>query len=555
MNTHTLKTILLGSLFVLTAACGSSSSDDSYYYIDSGLATGGFDKYQGDPASTTYSGLVATFPDSKVQFLYEASTINSSGYISSISFSYEDDEVSAVSCPGMSIKMGHTTLTALTNTFANNVELGAGSLETVKTSATVRFPAGVIGDQHAIKLDTPFYYNGINNLVVQIERVDACDGIFNDMVTYVTPVSAVWSTISAATGATGTWHVNLDFHFAGGDNLVLAQDDGGDNGNSIAPGYTGRTQSLVRQEDIDGKGPITGIALETNGALAGDAEATYTVTLSHVDATTDSLISTFADNVGANAKVVAEDVSVTVPAGTNWFWIPLTGNFKYDGTSNLLIDIKATVTSGSFSMDYHNAGSNRIVSSNDPLSATGIVRSRTYQPKLRFNGGKMVVINPAGGSTTSFLSTSDGQYAFKYTATQLGTKGRISKLTCRIQNNVLTNSDFPDTKIVLGHASATALTSTYADNMVNATTVYNGTHTITAGALQGDWTEFKFSRSFNYNGVDDLIVHIFGGIGTATVKCTNGTGTDSVIYSPDPSAATGGAVGNYLMDVGLSIKP
>jgi len=232
--------------------------------------------------------------------------------------------------------------------------------------------------------------------------------------------------------------------------------------------------------------------------------------------------------------------------------------YNYNGNDNLIVEISVTAASGATSWRANDAlgiGHAQLLWGST-ASATGTPYGYGMHTKLRFNGGQVNVITPPRtGSTAAFLSVNDGQYAFKYNPAQLGTKGTISKLACQINADVATDTDFPDTKIVLGHASATALTTTYADNMVDATTVYNATHTIPGGKLIGDWTEFNLSSSFNYNGVDDLIVHVFSGVGAGTVSCKLVTGSlPSVIYSTDPASATGGA-SNYLMNLGLSISP
>jgi len=99
-----------------------------------------------------------------LQQLYLASDINGAGYIQSIELRL--NTATAGCSSDATIKMGHTSLGVLTNTFANNVEQGKGTLETVRTGA-FSVPAGSAGDYFTIILDTPFLYNGVDNLVDQ----------------------------------------------------------------------------------------------------------------------------------------------------------------------------------------------------------------------------------------------------------------------------------------------------------------------------------------------------------------------------------------------------
>lgn len=79
-----------------------------------------------------------------------------------------------LTCPDVTIRMGQTSLTSLTTTFANNVEQGKGPLATVLQNKQVAIPALGVGDYIKLTLDTPFYFNGVDNLVVEFIRIGAC---------------------------------------------------------------------------------------------------------------------------------------------------------------------------------------------------------------------------------------------------------------------------------------------------------------------------------------------------------------------------------------------
>jgi hypothetical protein len=406
--------------------------------------------------------------------------------------------------------MGHTSVVDLSDTtFANNIEQGKGSFNVALNNANIAIPSGVNGDFHTIQLETPFYYNGVDNVVVEFEHTAACSATVGHRSENRTNSRLYTLTSGSATGTPSNYHYHMKFNFAGGDNTVLASDDAGDNGNNLAPGHTGRTQALILQEDIDGRGPITGIAFEASAtALTADAVATYTIMLSHVDAGTDAVVATYADNVGTGVTTVVQDLSMTVPAGTKWFWIPLSGTFNYDGTSNLLIDITATVSSGSFTVDYHNAGSNRIVYSGNTADVTGSVRLRTFQPKLRFNGAPVQVMFGMNISSSQILgSNTDGQIQNMYPAAYVGTGGSISSVSVRLNGNGNAGT-IPSHKIYMGHTTKNVLNiaDAYNTNMDSMVLVYDSTLDVTAGLLQGDWVNIPLQTSFNYDPGKNLVV-------------------------------------------------
>ena len=143
--------------FLVLASCGSDSNKGS---VDGGLATGGFTKTF-DTADNGNNSSPFNTGDRKFQGLYLASEIDGSGYIDTIRFSRGTDIVGAdITCPNVTIKMGHTSLTALTTNFLTNVEEGKGSLQTVLSDSTVTAPIGAAKTWIDIPLSTPFNYNG-----------------------------------------------------------------------------------------------------------------------------------------------------------------------------------------------------------------------------------------------------------------------------------------------------------------------------------------------------------------------------------------------------------
>jgi len=477
------------------------------------LATGEFTKTVDPTDDGDWSDSYFSDTTYHSQNLYPAIDINGSGNITSIFVEYAAVEATDITCADVTIKMGHTTLGSLGTTFATNVEQGAGSVQTVLANASIVFPAGPIGDWVEIPLDTPFYYNGVDNLVVDITTNVACsDDFHTDVTTAFGYTSTVFDNdINAATGITSTFRADMEFQFKGGTNTVISADKTGDNANSIAPSETGRTQMLLLAEHIDGSGPITGLSIFPDTITPTATEiSSISVSMIHVAATL--LTDTFADNYGGNTPVtVAQDVSYNIPAGQSAaVWVPFNvANFTYDGTSNLLIDISATVPSGGYDVDYKNVPDIRVVSAGTPDALDGFSRARAFEPVLRFNGGTMDVIpsEPPGVSTQVFRST-DSQIMGTYASTELGSKGTITKVAVRLLSDSIAD-EYPDYRLVMGHSNNLQLTTgqTYLDQMENDTTTYTGTISIPTGLEAGDWVEIPLSTPFTYDPEKNLVVY------------------------------------------------
>jgi hypothetical protein len=124
------------------------------------------------------------------------------------------------SCPNLTVRLGHTNLTALTTTFASNAETGQGSLVTVINNSSFNIPAGATGTWIDIPLQLPFDYNGVNNLVVDIEKPDACsqDVIVDTQV--AASMRLRTPTFGSATGTVDSLRNMAQFAFAGGETKI-----------------------------------------------------------------------------------------------------------------------------------------------------------------------------------------------------------------------------------------------------------------------------------------------------------------------------------------------
>lgn len=569
------------ALFALTvlAACGGGGGGGGG---SAGVATGEFTKaFNPDPTNSNVipfgSGGAG---DVKYQQLYTPAEINGSGPITMLRFRRQSLMASAVTCPNTTIRLGHTSLAALVATFASNINEGRGSQATVFNNATLTIPAGAAGEWFDVPFSTPFYYNNVDNLVVEIERTTTC----SDTVWVQTVAGAAGVRVQSSepdttpgtaqhdpvTGETvDTSHPLQQFVFAGGDNEVIAADGFGGVAAFIAPGTGGRTQFLLLASDIVGSGPITGIQFQAAAALTAPANATYQVTLSHVaPATTTINSTTFANNVGSNARVVAQDVSVHLPEGTTRWWIPLNGSFNYDGTSNLLVDVVATVPFvDGFSILYQSTAAGQRVLFNNSifvgLPAVGEypLAPRGLEPKLRFAGGTVDIINGNPNSDVARWFTANAANAIDqhlYLASELGTGGSIHRMACRKLSAIVTMAtDYTNFEVVMAHTTETTLDTTYASNLINPVTVFNGTYALPENLHQGDWIEIPFTTPFNYNAAQNLVIQVKSDPGANPYACSltsSATQFPARRVTDGPRDALVGSSYNHLKDIRLWIN-
>ena len=517
--TRKLGLYSVSTLLVLAtlAACGGGGGGGA---APAPLATGTFTKSSAlTGAGNNSRPFSAT--DAMHQGLYLASEINGAGNITMLRFQFSTANTASVTCPNTTIKLGQTNLTALTNTFANNMQTGQGSLATVFDNATLTLPTGDVGTWFDIPLTTPFHYNGVDNLVVQVERTTGCSGVA--LINTITAASNRRASTAPADATPGTADYgatgNLDavqplmqLVFAGGDNLAVAADRGINNSNFLAPASTGRAQFLILAGDINGSGPVTGIQFKPSAALTAAMTASHKVTLSHVPAATTQLASTtFDTNVGSNAKVVADAVTVNLPIGAAEWWVPLNGSFNYDGTSNLLIDVETTVSAGAAMIAYQNAGGNRIMAASTTAATTGTLYSRTLEPRLRIHGGPVVVLPPTAGATSAQVlgDGAAGQIQSLYRNDLIGTSGTIQNVYVRLDtSSTPIAATLANYKLYMGHTAKTNYlgSDTYVSNMMENAVVMSGTLTIPAGLKAGDWVQLPLSAPFAYDSTKNLSI-------------------------------------------------
>jgi len=557
--------ILFTILSVLAlGACGSSSSGGGGGGGGGGLGTGGFTKtIAPDGADAFYGSLFDTSGGARYQILYRAQDINASGMINAISLRYDTTLASAVSCPNVTIKLGHTSLPALSTTYGLNVEEGKGTNETVLNNATVNIPAGTAGNYFSIPL-TQFNYNGVDNLVVEVIRTAACSA---NVEIDAGEFAAIYAGLNFSTDPAATdgsiafqWLAFAKFNFAGGDDRTTI--DGASAGFFFPFSTTAtdqKVQLLYDASEINGSGPITGISFKV-GALT--TAQTYTLNVKMGHTALGALIdgSTFANNFSAAPTTVATGVTFTVPAGVpvgDYVWLPLTGSFNYNGTDNLIVEIEATSASGTFVTASANLTGRRLSAAvGSPIADGTGGNDAFYIAKFRFNGGTMdVIVSTINiGQAFPFWNIS-GSIQHLYHASQLGTAGSITGFECRNNAAPAAQTGLNYT-ITLAHSTAMDLGTNFAANLqADAVQVYNGTFDIPL-TIVGDWFGIDFTTPFNYNGTSNLVMEIRGTGGTAdqfSCKRSSGMPNNQLNWGGTDAAATNGTTSAALIDTRFRI--
>jgi hypothetical protein len=397
-----VRMLLLLSLVALTAACGGAGAGGAGAGGAGGgpvsLATGTFTKtaHKLSVASATLDRhFSADVPYIRVQHLYSGTSgptgnrIQGSGYVTAVAFR-SNSETAGLACPDVTIKMGHTSVTSLTTTFADNVEQGKGPLVTVLQNKQIAVPAGGVGDYVRLNLDTPFYFNGVDDLVVEYIRDGACSATISLQFDYTMPPDQALDTVSPA-DATGSLMQppNMQFLFSGGDNAV---EYGGANSSNLPFGRPYRTQMLYLASEINGSGPITGIALQAN-ATTTTGSYTYTLRLGHT--TLSALTSSFAENYNAGMpSTMVSNGSFTIPAGIpagEYIWIPFPEAFTYNGQDNLIVDIDVSRGAVLNVIRYTaEVGAGRLLGGPTGSNAASFWSGTSMlNMTFRFNGGKI----------------------------------------------------------------------------------------------------------------------------------------------------------------------
>jgi len=525
------------------------------------LAAGVFTK-SFDPTPTGNNSAPFTAgSDTRHQMLYLSGEINGAGYINHLRFSRGFGLNADVTCPDTTIKLVQTAATALGTDLAANVNAGKGSLTTVYDNATLTVTAGAENTWYDVPLATPFYYNGVDNLVVEISRNTGCsDNALMKTVASAGSNRRAYSSIADATAgvsdlgvaettannALSTTQLLMQFGFAGGENKV----DYGVQSYNSAPLSTNinyqKVQMLYNASAIDGSGPISGIGLQVNGAVAGLETYTYTIKLGHTSLT--DLSTDWMANMNVGTPVtVANSRSVTVPAGVpagGFIWLPVPdGVFNYNGTDNLVVEVTIEAASGNVGLSTHATTGQASFAYGPTVGATANGTAQyVHQIALRFHGGKLGIITDEVNANSYFLNAGTQGRMSLYRASELGTAGTITSVACRMSSATSTATTLDSYKIIMGQTSLDSLDAVAVNNLDTQQVAYDGSLDIPAGLVQGDWITINLTTPFVYNGTDNLVVWM------GTTASSAGATTHNCYYSSSDATRYPGHSGSAVPD-------
>ncbi len=543
-----IKLLTLSAIIAMLGACGGGSGSTSEQLPPeedinnpppvnpTPLMSGTFTKSL-EGSGVSYTTLFDAGMGRRYMFLLRANEINASGDISALAFQLDADNPAAFDCPETTLRMGHTGVSSLNATFDDNIgaSQGKGSFIAVIDNATLSIDSALAGEFVTIPLTTPFHYNGVDNLAFEIARPTACTGATNIRLQSGVDTIAEIHDINAADAVTATFNnsnrISTKLVFSGGDNTVEVEQLS-TGFVAVAPASEGRSQFLLLPGDIVGSGPITGIAFKLRDPLPAPLNGNYTVILSHNAPEQTAFSHTqFAMNLAEDAKVVADNLSVTVPAGATEFWLPITESFSYDGISNLVIDVQASALSGAYQIISADTNSFRTVRNVVSSSATsGNLMNGTAEPRIRFHGSSIDrVIGTGGAESMTFSDSASGAIEqFLYHATELGSPGSITRIACRMTTLSSVAASYPNFEVTLSHTSEAALVGNPSLNLIQPQVVYSGEYLLPEGLIQGDWIEIQLTTPFEYNGIENLVIQTKTDAGTALHSCS--IQEDAVLY-------------------------
>ena len=508
-----------------------------------------FERHVAADVSVQESSLAFTdlYGYTKMQLLYPAANIAGAGYIDSISFIRSRDQPTAITCQNTTIRMGHTSLVALTDTYTDNIEQGRGALITVIDDQTLNFPAGGPNAPVSFTLVKPFYYNGVDNLVVEIERTATCSGKVYVKSEYMGLNADVRLFVATpqATGSLTDYLQHMEFDFRGGDTKLIEFD--ALNMASFVPfgASSNKVQLLYYADEIKGRGTITGIGFPVNDIFNGNSlEQSYTVTVRLGHSTLQDLTTNFAANFSDTPITVANNVSFTATGGIargDYIWLPMPdGRFDYNGTDNLLVEIEVLASSGNTYWLVKDGIPHRraygIVGNANAIGTNGNV----YGLKLRFAGSTVDVVTDGLGTDNFPFNSDPNRRQYLFTAAELGGSGVINKIAHRLKDDATTIADYSSCRVMLGHTTLSSLGGTsFAANMIDETEVYNADYSIPISKA-GDWVEMPLNGVFNYDGIRNLVVDMSCTSGSE-IHGLSGTATDATIRYPGRRAYLGEA--------------
>ena len=494
-----------------------------------------------DTSHPSYKFPVCTLYDySFTQQIYTAEEIGTAGTITSIAFDYAYTE--PFSMNNVQMYMMHTDKQEFT-VVSDYVPVTASDKVYEGTfSATGAGWATII-------LDTPFEYNGTDNLVVCFYdpkvAYPGIDYVFNtNQHSYYPSLSYYCDTFlpdldnleEFAHKMSSTYRNNIRLEINSTPEpdpdvevIEIGDPESTDGSytnpiNTFYPYFA--TQQIYTAEQIGKAGTITSIAFDCIRTEPFSLE-NIQVYMAHTD---KSVIPAGAIPIDFDAsdKVYEGSFSTT---GVGWATITLDTPFEYNGTDNLMICIydpsdehlniyydnifRVTWTSPNYTSVYYGSYNSPLMLSN--LRSGGDGRANKYIPNLRLSIKKAADMVEIGDDSEYLYSTylpSAAEYRYSLSQ-QIYTKNEIG--AARPLHSIAFYNDgyyrMRDIDIYLKHTDMTSFSD--GNDWVTVTAedkVFSGQ----VNFIYADWTVIPFDTPFDYNGKDNVVVVVDDNTGSQT---------------------------------------
>jgi hypothetical protein len=320
-------------------------------------------------------------------------------------------------------------------------------------------------------------------------------------------------------------------------------------------------QSVYTPAQVGAEGVIKRISINRSSMTVGNY-SNFKIFLAHTSLT--NLTNTFANNFNGYQIEVFSEANVVANSsnGDTWIHFDLNGNFTYDSSHNLLVDIQWNGRGGTNVQSHVTAdvGVKRIWSTTG--AATGTTNS--WRPAYIFatdvvdNG---VVDEGTGSSTWPFCSGGNPemrqQMLFNYSL--INGSGVIDKICFQAEENL--PADLPEWAVMenlsirMAHSQNDTLGPVFEANHIGSwTEVFNRSSYNLSTVGRTEWIEIDIDNLFNYNGNDNLLIEVrwLGGYGsdTGVNLCMNYSSTyDGQMGIIDYSATTGAPAANRLYNL------
>ena len=468
----------------------------------------------------------------RFQTVYTPDMVGAEGTVRRISFDRSMNQVGVYN--NLVISLAHTELENLTTTFDNNYR---GTLQNVFSENVVQLSSSNGDSWVHFDLTENFTYDSSFNLLLDLVW-NGDDGVQVSIDT--TDFPGTWDRrLYTWTGAaTGTLSPRTPVTKFEVDVVDQISHQSWVTGASNTIPFRGASsdqlhvQYLYTPDQVGTEGMINSIAFERTSS-SGATFDNFMISMAHTDL--DQLTTTYDNNYPGN-MLIEVFPSQTINLGTLWdngkFVFNLNGNFTYDSLYNLLIDIQWNGDNGqSPSINTTNNFPNRRCF-DDTGGATGTVDNSN--PILWFNTD--IVDNSVvdNGDDSGFYPFDISQTQFKiqwlYTLSELGwEKGIVDTLGILKTDPTNDNAVIPNFRISLAHTGLTSLTITFDSNYLGSLTDVYFDSSLDIESWNG-WIDFDINDTFEFNGVDNLLVQIEWQ-GNATGSGDISTGRTSIVGS------------------------